>query len=57
MNTKKRLEKEIRYHEGFKYVYIVLPQELRQRRVQLVKVLSESKHGWSQDSPEFAEKI
>jgi hypothetical protein len=44
---KDKVQKEVRYHEGMKYIYIVLPAEYRTKREQLVKLSSEPKHSWT----------
>jgi hypothetical protein len=49
----KKVKKEIRFHEGFPFAYIVLP--LR-RRKQADKVSTETKHGWNPDSSAVKKK-
>jgi hypothetical protein len=44
---KDKVQKEVRYHEGIRYVYIVLPVEYRVRRQQLIKLSEEPRHEWT----------
>jgi hypothetical protein len=54
---KEKLRQEIRYYEGFKYIYIVLPLKFHRKKEQSVKVSVETKHDWSPDSPEVLKKF
>lgn len=44
----KKVQTEIRYYEGFKFIYIVLPAEYRDKvkREQSVKISAKPNHEW-----------
>ena len=52
-----KVKQEIRYHEGFPYVHIILPLKFRRKKEQLVKLSTETKHDWSPESPETLKKL
>ena len=51
-----KLRREIRFHEGFPYVYIVLSPKCREGSKRSVKILEEVKHSWSREKPDSSEK-